>query len=586
VQELIKDVCDILSSAEYSVPYAANLRDYLVGSASPALTAPRGKRSKTDEVLIRMLGEIFDLEELRYQKALADGTATIESAELKKNASEAQVEKVVCSLGLQSETAKQYLASVTEKSVLVREARARFNAVARDILHQEEEWFTTAMRDAFLPLRESDIESPEDEKHEAVLKALLLKVEADGGLLTAAPMALKKKKMDRTDFESTVVRQLEETINAHVAGIRSSLQMCAEEASGVEDTPMTPESADALLQSGKKKKLAMERSSVLEAKRDSFSLLEKGSETNPKRQKRHVATLTKWCKKIEGGKDLLSTFPIALQKKPSERDDTDIEQIAALGDLLDKHIAALEEQLGQDGLAADAGGKQLERSLNGMRRSVESASEARDEEQGQLTSQLKHVEKVKSDQFDFLKAGTWMQQEKPRVPGLKMKSLATFLKGLDQTNAEYTEQLTAVFKKAPADRSEFDNKIIDQFGDLLESHIRALKDKIESLEAANANAMSSQHVIDELDAAQEKLEEAQGRHSDCLVAAVGAEKERQRLELTLTEKRGGVKEATDAMLQATAAGSKNKVALEGFQCARASLSFLAGNTAEEGPSPQ
>merc|ERR1719387_1587884 len=109
---------------------------------------------------------------------------------------------------------------------------------------------------------------------------------------------------------------------------------------------MTPESAEALLQSGKKKKLAMERSSVLEAKRESFSLLETGSEANPKRQKRHVTILTKWCKKIEGGKSLLSTFPIALQKKPSERDDKDIKQIGALGDLLDKHVAALEEQLG------------------------------------------------------------------------------------------------------------------------------------------------------------------------------------------------------------------------------------------------
>merc|ERR1719235_2051643 len=100
--------------------------------------------------------------------------------------------------------------------------------------------------------------------------------------------------MDRTDFESKVVRELEEVINTHVAGIRSSLQMCAGDASGVEDSPMTPESAEALLQSGKKKKLAMERSSVLEAKRESFSLLETGSEANPKRQKRHVTILTKW----------------------------------------------------------------------------------------------------------------------------------------------------------------------------------------------------------------------------------------------------------------------------------------------------
>jgi len=332
-----------------------------------------------------------------------------------------------------------------------------------------------------------------------------------------------------------------------------------------------------MMEKAKSEDLCAERASILQERRESLELLKAGSDG--KSLKKHVNPLAARCKRIEGGgKALAASLTLALQKTPAEREDSDREHIKAFEELMDQRVAALEKQLGESGLAADAARKEQERVLLNVRRDAEGGQKEKEKVKAKLIAERDGLVKARREKFEPLKAGDW--EGKP--PARTITAMAKFFKDLDEDSAAYTEPLIMALKLLPADRSEFHKKVISQFDGLLESRVKSAEEKIQAVEAA---PVPEGHDIVEafaaLDALGEKCEEAAVTQRQLVQKAGGVEDRRQRTEAIMNNQRESVKETLDAWTQATNEVAEKQAASVRLQQAREGLGRLGGRQPRE-----
>merc|ERR1712217_732577 len=151
--------------------------------------------------------------------------------------------------------------------------------------------------------------------------------------------------------------------------------------------------------------------------------------------KKHLVTLKRGCKHGSDGKSLLASFPAALQKKPSDRNESDAEIIKQLGEALDQRIASFDEQLDKASLAAEADRQQLETILSDVTKCVESESEARESKGYEANSEKKNLVEWKDNVYKKLQAYDWETSGQLRSLNVGLKKLFKHLE-IDKSTAE------------------------------------------------------------------------------------------------------------------------------------------------------
>ena len=130
-----------------------------------------------------------------------------------------------------------------------------------------------------------------------------------------------------------------------------------------------------------------------------------------------------------------------------------------------------------------------------------------------------------------MKTTAWAEEEKGISPTNRIKPLLKFSAQLDKETAPSTELLGNAFKSPAPKRSEFDEKVIKQFEERLNKNIEGASAQLKILQAgkgaddgAKDSLTPAEKSIAAMDAARERLDEAQAKAEKTLSGAVSAER--------------------------------------------------------------
>ena len=104
VSDMIDSVSHALSDTNIDIPWSAGFRELLLKLLPASLNTPPGQRNSSDDIMFRMLDEIFNVEEQRREAQVAktqhdidiskkkssDATETMNSADINKKESSAR----------------------------------------------------------------------------------------------------------------------------------------------------------------------------------------------------------------------------------------------------------------------------------------------------------------------------------------------------------------------------------------------------------------------------------------------------------------------------------------------------------------
>jgi len=166
--------------------------------------------------------------------------------------------------------------------------------------------------------------------------------------------------------------------------------------------------------------------------------------------------------------------------------------------------------------------------------------------------------------FQMLKDGSW---ETTRVLKQKLAALKPYVKDLSP-DTSLLDAMSTVFSKKPADRSGFDNKVVDTIENFLDKHFETLGQQRDSAKAVVAE--KAVHV----DAAGAVVKAAQEKQQVSAAAVVAAQTEQSNLTSVLADAQYALKEHEKTTHQATLDFARHKSSLERLETVRAALVFL------------
>jgi hypothetical protein len=583
------EVCATLSKADLGqATWSSSLRELLLALAPSALETPQGQRNGSEEILLRMVDEIFLAELTRLKQCVAGAQAQLEASSAKKSRAETSVEETTTSLNELGVEAKQAWEPLGKDVQLVRDAVAKSGRCMQELLARQKEAIIGVRRECFEPLKDGSWVSDTDkQKHLAALMPLINHISETDVLGSSCVYVLSAKPQERTSFGGVIVQQVESRLDKHIASIDEQLQLVnsagpaqpATAPSG--DEEVTFEQAEAMLNHCTWREMAKERMSISKARRESFELLKAGLE-NPKEERKHIAELKRVCRKVPESNSLQARFPAVLQKKVDARSDADCKVVQELESALDQRIAALEEQLREEA-APEADSKKLDIDLNGVRQFVDLEAKQREGKQKMLTKDRDAVLELKRSAFEPLKDGSCITPDAPksRLSKVALSGFNKLAKLLDIESA-LVKTLTKVLKKKPGAREGSDGLLVQQFEESVDKYIKAKEEQLGTFETTGRYA-ALKESINAADAAQEELEDALENQRKNLQEGLAAKKKQERMAASLSQKHEAVKERIEDEKQAAARHTDEQATLEQLQRARVSLASLRGTVLGEPP---
>lgn len=575
VQDMIDEVCKTLSSTELRVPWSDSLREFLLSLAPATLESLQGQRSSNQDIMFRLLDEIFVSEEEHLQGSILDAKAKVEVSVEKKAKAEAAEEEAKKWLQEMVEEIKTKIDDLPKEVHHVSEAEMKLKQSMKELAVKQAEVLQAGMSDTFETLKAgtwTDDLDPEPPKLLASFLPILKQNITDSTLLSSSEGALSKKAEDRGTFDLAVVKQLSEDLEKRLASLQEKRKVTEAAVESQNVVPkaesITLEEAEIMLKQGKQMELAKQRATLVEARQNSYALLKAGIDA-PDQLKKHIAFLKKACKKIPDSKVLVAAFPAALQKKPAARGDYDQKIMEELEGSLDKAIASFDSQIEEATLAIEANQKQLEVDFKTVKQAVELEAEERERKQKEVVKERDALFEQRKMTFEPLKTGSWTSQEalKPLLP--KAKKL---LKQLEMDDATI-KTLIGVFKKKPDERENFDGVMIQQIEDTVDKRLATFDQQLANMEMAG----KSSHLKDAVaavDTATDELEEFRDTQQVKLQELIYAEKERQRLENLVEQRKTSTQEKIEDEKKAEANSAAQQRSLEQCRQAKESLACL------------
>jgi len=295
--------------------------------------------------------------------------------------------------------------------------------------------------------------------------------------------------------------------------------------------------------------------------------LKKGAERG---SKRHQTALKRVLNKIPDCKSLFPKLMVVLNKKPTDRDDSDDQIINTAQDALQARITSLQDRLKEAGYDESAG-KKSTTCLSNVKQLLDLETTEKESKQKEKSKEKGALEELRITCFNPLKSGEWVGTEPPKA---MVKSLTKLFKVLG-TESAIIKTLTGVLKIKPEERAGFDKMMVQQLEDTFNKRTAEIEEKLSEADTGGTYTVLKD-VVAAAEAAQEALEAARGKQETNLQEAVSRECKRKHTEEALEKKRETVKEKTEEQKRVLSAHADAETTLQEFRTARGALAFLRG----------
>jgi len=526
-----------------------------------------------------MLAQIFRVEEERIKATVEDGQQKVETTSAKKTKAEEAVEETVTSLKEITEETADAWKNLSVDAAAVRDAESTQLQRMQEMVVKQKETTLEVKRDCFDPVKAGSwTDSSELQKTMASILPLIKQISTSSVPAGTLVDVLEKKPENRSSFDIQIVAMLEQDLDKHMSSfdeqcekLSSDIEALQRDASKDADV-ITLEGAERMLSVYKLSSLAEERTRATAARRESLEALKKGADHG---SKRHQTVLKRVLNKIPDCKSLFPKLMVVLQKKPTERDDSDDQIINTAQDALEARITSLQDRLKEAGYDESAG-KKSTMSLSSVKQLLDVETKEKESKQKEKGKEKGVLEELRITCFNPLKSGEWVGTEPPKA---MIKSLTKLFKVLSYESA-IIKTLTGVLKMKPEDRAGFDQMMVQQLDDTLGKRTAEIEEKLREADTIGIYT-ALKDVVTAAEAAQEALEAARGKQETNLQEAISRECRRKHTEEALEKKRETVKERIEEEKRVLAAQADGETALQEFRTARGALAFLRGCEDEE-----
>ena len=577
VSEMMDSVCGALSKTDIAIPWYASFRELLSTLLPISLSILPGQRKSSDDMMLRMLDEIFNVEEERMKALVAKTQHCIDAIKKKRsrateamNSAEEELENITKNI-------KEQWQVLSEDASLVFFAENKWRHSVEALLGKQKDAVVALKHNCFEPLKAASFKNDTEQQSHVVALTFLMEHIADDGLVESCANVLSKEIDDRDNFCVVVIQQVEDCLDKYISllGLLSRNVVAAVQETAPAVDKMTFEQAEALMTEVRRGQCCDYRALAIDA-RKSFIILKNGFDGKPGK---HINLLKRMCRNCPDSKAFVEIFPKVLEKMPDARSESDDKVVQKLQDVLDQRIASLETQLGKDGLAILISQQQLESCVNDIQKFIEKEIQLRDHIFDKSTKEKKVLLDLKNGAFDTLRDGSWTS---PEVPKSLMTSVKKLFKLIDM-DAPTAKTLSCVLKKKPDDRGTFDKILVTQFEETVRKRLATFEETV-----LPVNEIGKYEIVKQASKTVNRTQEERGiareQQQTRLGVALGAVKERRRLELAVEHKMINMKERVEEEEQAVIVNAEKHANLETLQKARADLAFLRDRS--EGGDPQ
>lgn len=276
-----------LESDTFVVPGTDANRQMLIAMAPSLLATPVDQRHAHQHTLAAMFKEVFVTEETRLSQLAHDAEAKVTESSKELSAQKAIASSAKSALKDKQGEIKAKLTALADDVGVTRTAESTLKELSSDLIDLEEtqsfaieeQQQTTNMKtEHFLVLKEGSWEGdvvPKD--HVKALTSFFRKNKAESSLVAGLPMGLGRKPVERSEFDSLVVTELEQKLEARLHDLAQNIES---NVAKIAEKNTLKQSADGALMSAKaQQRLSTEALLELKAQQKQLS-----SEVSEKQQ--------------------------------------------------------------------------------------------------------------------------------------------------------------------------------------------------------------------------------------------------------------------------------------------------------------
>jgi len=225
-----------LESDKFVVPGADANRQMLIAMAPSLLATPADQRHAHQHTLAAMFKEVFVTEETRLSQLAHDAEAKVTESSAELSAQKAIASSADSALKDKEGQIKAKLKALADDVGVTRTAESTLKELSSDLIDleetqsfviEEQQQTTNIKTEHFLMLKEGSWEGdvvPKD--HVKALTSFFRKkaLNADSSLVAGLPMGLGRKPVERSEFDSLVVTELEQKLEARLQDLAQNIE--------------------------------------------------------------------------------------------------------------------------------------------------------------------------------------------------------------------------------------------------------------------------------------------------------------------------------------------------------------------------